>query len=61
MQIPFRGRRTDDVPADIVALSLTRTLWGERKLVDETAILVQVDFERDTVERFNLSPTHTHD
>ena len=27
---------------------------------DETAILVQVDFERDTVARFNLSPTHTH-
>jgi hypothetical protein len=29
-------------------------------LGDETAILVQVDFDRDTVARFNLSPTHSH-
>lgn len=27
----------------------------------ETAILVQIDFERDTVARFNLAPSHTHD
>jgi hypothetical protein len=27
---------------------------------DEIAVFVQVDFERDTVARFNLPPAHTH-
>jgi len=27
---------------------------------DETAVLVQVDFERDTIGRFNLPATHSH-
>jgi hypothetical protein len=29
-------------------------------LGDEIAVLVQVDFERDTVARFNLPASHTH-